>query len=107
MGPIVPMKPGKVGKLLLDKPHRYMWYQDTINLFQNRVVGPFDFEDGHRVPAAVWTELLKKAPDHNLYVGAVNRVVPLDKPDEEDVSKERTMQHYLALRWNIMDGATS
>ena len=104
MGPIVPVKPVKVGKLLTDKPHRYMWYQDTINLFQNRVVGPFDFEAGNRVPDAVWKELLSKAQDLNLYVGAVNRVVALDKPDEQDVSKRTTIQSYMSLRWNTMDG---
>ena len=32
MGPIVPTKPNKVDHLLETKSHRYMWYQDTINL---------------------------------------------------------------------------
>jgi hypothetical protein len=42
MGPIVPTKPSKVEHLLMNKPFRYMWYQDTINLFDSLLVGPFD-----------------------------------------------------------------
>ena len=33
MGPIVLAKPSKVEHLLSTKPWRYMWYQDTITLF--------------------------------------------------------------------------
>jgi hypothetical protein len=42
MGPMVPVKPGqKVENLLNNKANRYMWYQDTINLFDCMLVGPF------------------------------------------------------------------
>jgi hypothetical protein len=81
MGPIVPTKPGrKVEKLLSNKANRYMWYQDTINLFDCMLEGPFDFEAGHKVPQQVWKQLLSRASEFDLYVGAVNRVVPLGKP---------------------------
>ena len=46
MGPIVPTKPSKVEHLLSTKSHRFMWHQDTINLFDTMIVGPFDFDDG-------------------------------------------------------------
>jgi hypothetical protein len=85
MGPMVPAKPGrKVENLLNNKANRYMWYQDTINLFDCMLVGPFDFEPGHKVPQQVWKQLLAKATEFEVYVGSLNRVVPLDKPDLED-----------------------
>ena len=84
MGPIVPTKPSKVEHLLDTKPHRFMWYQDTIDLFSATIAGPFDFNEGNRVPAAVWQKLLNTAEDSRIYVGAVNRIVPLDKPDTMD-----------------------
>jgi hypothetical protein len=104
MGPIVPTKPVKVEHLLSTKPFRYMWYQDTINLFENSIVGPFDFEDGFIVPAAMWQALLAKAKDSNLYVGTVNRVVPLDKPDLLDRNSSGTAYSHLAVRWDIYNG---
>jgi hypothetical protein len=104
MGPIVPTTPVKVERLLATKPHRYMWYQDTINLFENKIVGPFDFEPGHLVPEAAFAKLLSVAKDLDIYVGALKRVVPLDKPDFHDRNVHKTPSSHLALRWNILTG---
>ena len=104
MGPIVPTKPSKVDHLLSTKPHRYMWYQDTFNLFEAMIVGPFDFEDGFRVPATAWQALLKTAEESRIYVGAVNRTVPLDKPDHQDKDVKGLFHSHLTLRWNIFEG---
>ena len=104
MGPIVPTKPAKVEHLLSTKPHRYMWYQDTINLFDMKITKPFDFEPGYRVPSGVWTTLLEEAGRHNIYVGNVNRIVPLDKPDREDKDARGYAFSHLTIRWNILNG---
>ena len=104
MGPIVPTKPSKVEHLLSTKPHRYMWYQDTINLFNAMVVGPFEFEEGFRVPNAAWNTLLTGADSLRIYVGAVNRIVPLDKPDPKDKDVKGAFHSHLAFRWNIFNG---
>ena len=45
------------------------------------IEGPFDFEHGFHLPEAAWKTLLKDAEESQIYVGAVNRIVPLDKPD--------------------------
>ena len=58
--------------------NRYMWYQDTINLFDAMIEGPFDFEHGFHIPEVAWKMLLKDAEESWVYVGAVNRIVPLD-----------------------------
>ena len=104
MGPIVPTKPSKVEHLLSTKPHRYMWYQDTINLFDAMITGPFEFEDGFHVPEAAWKELLAVADVSKIYVGAVNRIVPLDKPDRMDKDVTGGVHSHLTLRWNIFNG---
>ena len=81
-----------------------MWYQDTINLFDVMVMGPFDFEDGFRVPESAWNTLLRKAKESRIYTGAVNRVVPLDKPDRMDKDVRGEPYSHLAIRWNIFNG---
>ena len=103
MGPMVPMKPNKVNRNLLDKPHRYMWYEDRINLFDMQLVGPFDFLLGYRVPETAWTTLLHAAPALNVYVGAINRIIPLDKPDVQDKDTKDQASSYLAFRWILED----
>ena len=68
-------------------------------------MGPFDFISGHVVPPVAFDKLLSVAGDLGIYVGNVNRVVPLDKPDEEDRDGQGTPTSHLAFRWNIMDGS--
>ena len=102
MGPIAPTKPTKVEKLLDSKPFWCMWYQDTINLFDMTVDGPFDFEAGHKVPSAVWNELLSVASDLHIHARALNRVVPLDKPNQEDRDDQRNPTTHLSFRWNTL-----
>jgi hypothetical protein len=81
-----------------------MWYQDTINLFDCMLEGPFNFEPGYKVPQPVWKGLLAKASEFAVYVGGVNRVVPLDKPDREDRNNQGEARSHLAFRWNIFHG---
>ncbi len=104
MGPIVPTKPSKVNHLLTNKPFRFMWHQDSINLFDQRVVGPFDFTNGYTVPKDKWDELIRQASSRDVYVGSVNRIVPLDKPDFKDRDDKGTPSNYLAVRWDFYTG---
>ena len=68
------------------------------------IVGPFDFEEGFRVPNKAWNTLLRGAEESRLYVGAVNRIVPLDKPDRMDKDVQGEPYSHLAVRWNIFNG---
>ena len=81
-----------------------MWYQDTLNLFDAMIVGPFDFENAFRVPETAWKTLLKSAGESRINVGAVNRIIPLDKPDYLDKDVKGDESSYLALRWNFLHG---
>ena len=78
-----------------------MWYQDRIDLFNGRLVGPFSFLDGFRVPKEAWDALLEAAPDSNVYMGAINRIIPLDKPDYQDKDTKDYVVSYLAFRWKL------
>ena len=104
MGPMVPTKPSKVEHLLSTKSHRFMWYQDSINLFHSMICGPFDFVDGFHVPKTAWDALLRSAEESRIYVGAVNRIVPLDKPDRQDGDVQGDVRSHLAFRWNLFEG---
>jgi hypothetical protein len=81
-----------------------MWYQDTNNLFDCMLEGPFDFKAGHKVPQRIWKRLLAKAPEFDVYVGALNGVVPLGKPDREDRNNQGVAISNLEFRWNIFHG---
>jgi hypothetical protein len=102
MGPIIPSGPIKAAKLLKDKPHRFMWYQDTINLFDTMVYGPFDFIDSHLVPAEAWDTLLAKGKDMEVYINNVNRIIPLDQPDRQDRNiTEDTTSCFITSCWPL------
>ncbi|KAL3908235.1 MAG: hypothetical protein SGARI_003153 [Bacillariaceae sp.] len=86
MGAMVPSNPEKTESLLLRRPDRYMWYQDTIPLFKWMVSGPFDYHDGRRIPTDSWKALRDQADARGIYIGNLGRTVPLDKPDRKDTN---------------------
>jgi hypothetical protein len=79
-----------------------MWYQDTINLFEHKIVGPFDFVDSEQnVPQHVVDVLMEKAPELKVHAGDVNQIIPLDKPDRQYQADDGTFNNYLSYRWTI------
>jgi hypothetical protein len=102
MGPMIPTKPSKVDKLLLERPHKVMWYHDTINLFEHKIVGPFDFAGSEQnVLQHVFDVLMEKASEVKVYVGDVNCIVPLDKPDWNNTADDGTFNNYLSYKCKI------
>jgi len=99
MGRMAPTHPKKVDHLLQTKSFRFMWYQDDLNLFDLKLVGPFDFDKGHKVPDAAWKELLALAEQRKVYVGNVNRIIPLDEPDRQDKDRNGTYTSWMASTW--------
>ena len=90
--------------MLQSKPYRFMWYQDTLNLFDSKIVGPFDFDPGFIVPSTAFNRLLEVAGALGVYVGNVDRVVPLDKKDPLDCDDQGASTGYLCFRWNLLHG---
>ena len=84
LGPIVPVRPGRAEKTLLEQPHKYRVYEQTVNLCENALVGPFDFavpqhyqNEAHRIAFEEWEELKAAAVQHNIDVSDIEEVVPL------------------------------
>jgi hypothetical protein len=75
------VRPEKVDKLLASKPSTRGWYQDDINIAEDKIVGPFDFEQidrtPHRIPERHWNSLIKESLHNNIDVTDVNKVTPL------------------------------
>jgi hypothetical protein len=45
-----------------------MWYQDTIDLFSERIYGPFDFVEDHQIQDEAWNVLLSQADTLQIYI---------------------------------------
>jgi hypothetical protein len=55
LGPIIQIRPTKVETHLERNPTTIIWYQDTINLFDLKLVGPFNFQNNTNiVPHESW-----------------------------------------------------
>jgi len=85
LGPLVPIKPAKAEETLKKKKHIYFWYQDTIDLLESMVVGPFNFDTSYKIPTYAWETLLRRADEMGIRVQNVDRVVPLDEDDVDDL----------------------
>ena len=52
-GKTIIARPDKATNMLKRQPHRYAWYQKEVNIIEDAVSGPFDFEKGFTVPEDV------------------------------------------------------
>jgi hypothetical protein len=72
--------PGKATKAYLNK-HNLDFYAWKMDLWKDRVVGPFCLETvngvSSRVPTRVWQELVEKASAQNIYVANLHQIVPV------------------------------
>jgi hypothetical protein len=71
------VRPTRVTQFLDDNPASYVWYQDTINLADLMVTGPFDFTTNHRLPELSWQHLLDNAEEFRINVTNINKRDPL------------------------------
>jgi hypothetical protein len=79
-----------------------MWYQDTINLFEHKIFGPFDYADSEQMlPQHVFDVLMEKGLVLKVYVGDVNCTIPLDKLDRRYQADDGTFNNHLSYRWKI------
>ena len=80
LGPMKVVRPGKCSPAML-KRMKSEWYQQEINLFNECIVGPFDFttidKHTHRIGDAVWEELRRRANPDEVEVSLLDCVAPL------------------------------
>jgi hypothetical protein len=91
LGAIIQVKPSRVDKFLNDQPTKYIWYQDTINLADVMILGPFEFSkhQNHHIPEEHWKSLLNKAEDYRVDATNVNRKVPLPQHKATNAKKRK------------------
>jgi hypothetical protein len=75
------VRPEKLDKLLAAKPTTRRWYQDNINITEDKIIGPFNFKQigmsPHRIAERHWNALVKEALHNNINVTDDNKVTPL------------------------------
>jgi hypothetical protein len=79
LGPMIQVRLTKVEEWLERKAARYIWYQDTLNLANDMVTGPFEFdkERMNHIPEEEWKKLLGKAEEYQIDATDVNEVQQL------------------------------
>jgi hypothetical protein len=91
LGAIIQVKPTRVDKFLQEQPTKYIWYQDTINLADTMILGPFEFSNKlqYSIPEEQWKELLEKAEDYRVDASDINRTVPLPQHKTNTAKKRK------------------
>jgi hypothetical protein len=77
LGPIIQVRPSRVDHFLNENPASYVWYQDTINLADTMITGPFNFTTNNIIAPTDWTQLLEHAEDFRVDATNVNKRDPL------------------------------
>ena len=61
-GATIPIRPSKVDKVLNTPPYKYAWYQKEVNLAEDGITGPFEFDKDYTIPTQIWNEVIMTAP---------------------------------------------
>ncbi|CAJ1952165.1 unnamed protein product [Cylindrotheca closterium] len=70
-GPTVPIRHSKVDQVLNKSPHKYAWFQKEVNIVEDGVYGPFDFERDYKIPDVVWEKVREAATQMKLKVANI------------------------------------
>ncbi len=80
----LPIRPGKVENILQQRSDKYRVYQQTINLCEHALVGPFNFaeprdyqQEANRIAFEEWEELKTTAPEHDVDISDIEEIIPL------------------------------
>ena len=71
------IKPEKAEDTIRRNPRTRAWYELEINLAEDGLIGPFDFEANHHIGKKVWDSLKAEAELHEVDVGDLDRIVPI------------------------------
>jgi hypothetical protein len=83
-GDIIVLRPNKVEETLAKKPYTRGWYQDTVNLAEKGIIGPFNFSQNSKnesdcIHPDIWRELeeSEEVKSGSVDIDDLNRVTPL------------------------------
>ena len=75
------IRPNKVDKILAKKPFTRWWYQHEVNIAEDGIVGPFNFDtmsgEANRITQKYWTELLEAAKEQDIHATNIKKVTPI------------------------------
>ena len=84
LGPIIPIRPGRVDQIIKEHPTRYGVYQQRINLLENTLFGPFEFavprhydNESNRIAYEEWEELKTAAHENGIDTTDIEEIIPL------------------------------
>ena len=83
-GDIIVLRPNKVEELLAKRPYTRGWYQGTVNLAEQGLVGPFNFSidppGQFLIDPAIWTALeeSEEVKAGRVDIDDLNRITPLE-----------------------------
>ena len=82
-GDIIVLRPNKVAGLLARRPYTRGWYQGTVNIAENGIIGPFNFAidqtEQHRISEEIWKEFedADEVKAGSVDISDLSRVTPL------------------------------
>ena len=76
-GDMVIVRPDKVDKTIEKNPRTRAWYELQINLAEDGIIGPFDFEPNHRIGDIIWSNLTTEAELHDIDTSDLDKIIPL------------------------------
>ena len=80
------IRPGRVNNILQHCSEKYRVYQQTINVWEQALLGPFNFAEPrdyqeHKANRIVafeeWEELKATAPEHDVDISDIEEIIPL------------------------------
>jgi hypothetical protein len=76
------LRPQKVGQVLKNQPHLYGWYQQNLNLHEETIHGPFNFERRHNdiaytISEHEWTKFRQLALAHQVDTEHLDLILPI------------------------------
>jgi hypothetical protein len=83
-GDIIVLRPNKVEEILAKRPYTRGWYQGTVNLAEQSIIGPFNFSQNSKnesdcIHPDIWRELeeSEEVKSGSVDIDDLNRVTPL------------------------------
>jgi hypothetical protein len=83
-GDIIVLRPNKVEEILAKRPYTRGWYQGTVNLAEQGIVGPFNFSqnsnnENNCIDPNIWRELEESEGEKSgsVDIDDLYRVTPL------------------------------
>ena len=84
LGKIIPIRPGRVDRILQEQQNRLAAYEQTVNLLDKALVGPFDFaiprdyqNESNRIEFERWEDLKIAATGHDMDTSDIEDIIPL------------------------------